>query len=49
MCFVLHGRIEGNVEKKEGLWNDLDRVVGRVGNGYKLCVIKTRVDGLDIR
>ena len=30
---------EGDIERGERLWNDLDRVVDRVGNGYRLCAL----------
>ena len=30
---------EGEVEEKESSWKDLDKVVDRVGNGYRLCVL----------
>ena len=30
---------EGEVQERERFWNDSDRVVDRVGNGYKLCVL----------
>ena len=36
------------VEEKERFWNDLDRVVDRVGNGYRLRVLGDRMDGLEI-
>ena len=36
---VVYGPTEGQVEERERFWNDLDRVVERVGNGYKLCVL----------
>ena len=28
------------VEENEKFWNDLDRVVERIGNGYRLCVLE---------
>ena len=36
---VVNGPTEGDVEERERLWNDLDRVIDRIGNGYKLCVL----------
>ena len=33
---------EGNGEERERFWNDLDRIVDRVGNGYSLCVVGNR-------
>ena len=29
----------GNGQEKERLWNEFDRVVDRVKNGYRLCVL----------
>ena len=34
---VLYGPTEGKVEERGRFWNDLNRVVDRVGNGYRLC------------
>ena len=31
-------RVKGNGEERERLWNDLDRIVGSVGNGYRLYI-----------
>ena len=36
---AVYGPTEGEVEERERFWNYLDRVVKRVGNGYKLCVL----------
>ena len=30
---------EEGIEEKERFWNDLDMIVDRVGNGYRLCVL----------
>ena len=39
-CMVaVSGLTEGEVEEMERFMNDLDRVVDRVGNGYRLCVL----------
>ena len=36
VCVVVGcGPTEGDCEEKERFWNDLDRVVDRVGNGYR--------------
>ena len=32
--YVCH---EGNVKERERFWNDLDRIVDRVGNDYVMC------------
>ena len=38
VCVVVgYGPNEGNGEKRERFWNDLDRIVDRVGSEYKLC------------
>ena len=34
-----YGPNEGDGKKKKSFWNDLDTIVDRVGNGYKLCVM----------
>ena len=31
---------EGNGEERERFWNDLDRNVDAVGNGYRLCMLR---------
>ena len=30
---------ERNGEEREMFWNDLDRIVVRTGNGYRLCML----------
>ena len=37
---VGYGPKEGDGEKSERCWNELDRIVELVGNGYKLCVLE---------
>ena len=32
------GPTEGDDEKSERFWNEMDKVEDRVGNGYRLCV-----------
>ena len=39
VCVVVYGPTVGNVEESWWFWNDLDRIVGRVGNVYRLCVL----------
>ena len=34
-----YGLNEVDGEEKERLWNDLDKVVDRIGNEYRLCVL----------
>ena len=36
---VGHGPNEGIGEERERFWNDMDRTVDRVGNGYRLFVL----------
>ena len=33
---IVNDPIEGNVEEREKFWNDLDRIMDRVGNGCRL-------------
>ena len=30
---------EGDGEERDRLWNDMDRTLESVGNGYKLCIL----------
>ena len=30
---------EGDVEERGRYWNDMDRILDRVGNGYRLCIL----------
>ena len=30
---------KGNDGEKERFWNDFERIVDRVGNGYRLCIL----------
>ena len=42
VCVVVeYGSNEGSVEERKMFWNDLDRIVDKVGNGYRLCFWKT--------
>ena len=34
---VVYGSTEGIGEEREGFWNELDKTVDRIGNGYRLC------------
>ena len=36
---VIYGPTEVDVEGSEKFWNDLDRVIDRTDNGYRLCVL----------
>ena len=39
-CVVLrHSSNEGKSKEREMLWNDLDRISDREGNGYTLCML----------
>ena len=37
---VVYGPTEEKVEERERFWNDLDKVVDKVRNGYRLCVLE---------
>ena len=40
VCVVVgYGPNEGNGEERERFWNELDRIVDRLGNGYRSCVV----------
>ena len=30
---------EGDVEERDRFWNDMDRILDRVGNEYRLCMV----------
>ena len=34
-----YGPYEGDGEERERFWNDMDRTMDRVGNGYRLCML----------
>ena len=36
---VRYSTNEGIGEESERFWNDMDRTMGRVGNGYRLCIL----------
>ena len=36
---VGYGLTEGDGKERDRFWNDLDRIVDRVGNGYRLCIL----------
>ena len=36
---VGYGSNEGKGKERERVWNDLERIVERVGNEYRLCVL----------
>ena len=37
---VVHGPIEGDGEEWKRFWNDMNRIVDRIGNGYRLSVLE---------
>ena len=40
VCVLVgYGPNEGNCEKRDRFWNDMDRVLDRVGNGYRLYIL----------
>ena len=54
VCVVVgYGPNDGDSEEKDRFWNDIDRTLDIVGNGYRLCILgdlngwigdKTRAD-----
>ena len=36
---VGYGPSEGIGEERERIWNDIDRTMDRIGNGYRLCLL----------
>ena len=36
---VGYGANEGDGEEKDGFWNDMDRNLDNVGNGFRLCIL----------
>ena len=36
-------------EERDRFWNDVGRIVDKVGNGYRLCIIGDQMDGLEIK
>ena len=34
----LTGTNEGDGEERDRFWNDMDRILDRLGNGYRLCI-----------
>ena len=40
VCVVVgYSSSEGDVEKRDRFWNDMDRILDRVGNGYRSCIL----------
>ena len=37
--FVVYEPSEWDIEKKKKFWNDLNKVVDRIGNGNRLCAL----------
>ena len=37
---VVYGPTDGEIEERERFWNELDRIIDKVGNGYRLCVVR---------
>ena len=35
----MYGPNEGDSEEMDRFWNYIDRVLDRVGNGYRLCIL----------
>ena len=38
---MVYGPNERDGEERKRFWDDLDRVVDRVGNGYRLCSVRS--------
>ena len=36
---AVYESIKAEIEERERFWSNLDRIVDREGNGYKLCVL----------
>ena len=36
---VGYGPSEGDIKERDRFWNDMDRILDRVGNGYRLCIL----------
>ena len=51
ICVVVVGYSpsEGDGEERETLWNDLERVLDKVGNGYRLIVCGRRSEWMGWR
>ena len=39
MCWWGYGPDEGNGKERDRFWNKMDRVLDRVGKGYRLCIL----------
>ena len=37
---AMYGATEEEVQERERFWNNLNKVVDRVGNKYRLCVLE---------
>ena len=36
---VMYGPNEGGSEERDRFWNDMDRTLDNIGNGYRLCIL----------
>ena len=45
VCVVVLCDPNGGMWKKERFWNDLGKIVDRVGNGYRLCAGRAKLKG----
>ena len=36
---VVYGPNDGDSEERDKFWNDMDRILDRVWNGYRLCIL----------
>ena len=40
VCVVVeYSPSEGDVDERDRFWNDMNRILDRVGNGYRLCIL----------
>ena len=40
VCVVVgYGPNEGNAKERDRFWDDMDRTLDSVGNGYRLCIL----------
>ena len=39
MVVVVYSSSDGDCEERDRFWNDLDKIVDRVSNGYRLCIL----------
>ena len=40
---------EGDGEERDKFWNDMERTLNSIGNGYRLCILKDLNEGIGDR